>query len=199
MSAFKKFDPYKFIEEVVTPPKVPKAPKAEATLGILGGLGGRAPRIFTKPLAPWTDDIEERAAIIEYDGGIGRDWAEALTRFDFQAPPEVPTDRWQLFLNDCARFLDGGWAYRAHALGWTPRDLFGCYRHSASAEISLDGMLWTIAGGRLVALSANTVVVETANGVRTTYRRSPTRSGVTLSWDPVSGEAGPSEKKGTTP
>jgi len=145
------------------------------------------------------DGTEERAAIIEYDGGVRREWAEAFARFDYRAPSQVRANRWQLFLNDCARFLDEGWADCAHALGRTPRDLFGCHRHSISAEISLDGLLWTVAGGRLVALSQNTAVLETTNGLRTTYRRSPARSGVMVSWDQVSAEGRPSENMETTP
>jgi hypothetical protein len=35
----------------------------------------------------WTDANEERAAIIEYDGGAPRAWAEALARLDPNKPP----------------------------------------------------------------------------------------------------------------
>jgi hypothetical protein len=75
----------------------------------------------------WTDAEEERAAIIEYDGGAPRDWAEALARLDPNKPPQhVPLHRWLRFIDDCGRFLDGGWADKAAALGWGPLDLFGC-------------------------------------------------------------------------
>ena len=60
---------------------------------------------------------EERAAVIEYDGGAPRTWAEALAQLDL--PADVPLARWQQFVDDCGRFLDLGWANRAEArLGW---------------------------------------------------------------------------------
>lgn len=34
--------------------------------------------LFEDPMAPETDEREERAAIIEYDGGLPREWAERL-------------------------------------------------------------------------------------------------------------------------
>src|SRR5690348_15488396 len=35
----------------------------------------------------WDETEEERAAIIEYDGGVPRAWAEALARLDPANPP----------------------------------------------------------------------------------------------------------------
>jgi hypothetical protein len=61
-----------------TPPKPPNAAKVapagstEAqTLGALGGLGARAPsgEFCNPPASAWTDAQEERAAIVEFDGG----------------------------------------------------------------------------------------------------------------------------------
>ena len=66
-------------------------------------------------------------AIAEYDGGAPRAWAEALARLDPNKPPgDLPPRRWLRFVDDCGRFLDGGWAVRAAAFGWGPLDLFGC-------------------------------------------------------------------------
>ena len=45
--------------------------------------------------APWGDAQEERAAIVEYDGGALRAWAEGFTRLDPNNPPgAVPLRRW---------------------------------------------------------------------------------------------------------
>ena len=53
----------------------------------------------------WTDGEEERAAIIEFDGGAPRAWAEALARLDPDKPPgDVPARRWLQFIDDCGRF-----------------------------------------------------------------------------------------------
>jgi hypothetical protein len=67
----------------------------------------------------WDEAEEERAAIVEYDGGAPRAWAEALARLDPARPPcDIPPKRWLCFIDDCGRFLDDGWLPCAEALGW---------------------------------------------------------------------------------
>jgi hypothetical protein len=46
--------------------------------------------------------FDERAGIIEFDGGLPRAWAEALARLDPTKPPgDVPARRWVQFIDDC--------------------------------------------------------------------------------------------------
>jgi hypothetical protein len=100
--------------------------------------------------AMWGEAEEERAAIAEYDGAAPRIWAEALARLDPNKPPgDVPPRRWLRFIDDCGRFLDGGWAARAAALGWGPLDLFGCDRERPFARVDHLGLLWLLNGGTL--------------------------------------------------
>jgi hypothetical protein len=50
---------------------------------------------------------EERAAIVEHDGGILRAWVEGLARLHPDRPPgDVPLRWWQRFVDDVATFLD---------------------------------------------------------------------------------------------
>jgi hypothetical protein len=128
---------------------------------------------------------EERAAIIEYDGGVPRSWAEAFARLDPARPPgDVPSKRWVQFIDDCGRFLDSGWASRVEALGWGPLDLFGCDRERPFARIDRAGLLLLINGGKLVALTAETATIETPTGHRQTCQRQPAEIGsVVLAWD----------------
>ena len=71
----------------------------------------------TQPGEPWTEREEERAAVAEFDGGAPRAWAEGLARLDPDKPPgDVSPGRWLCFIDDCGRFLDGGWASRAAEL-----------------------------------------------------------------------------------
>jgi hypothetical protein len=133
----------------------------------------------------WTDAQEERAAIIEYDGGAPRAWAEALARLDPANPPaDVPLPRWQQFIDDCGRFLDLGWANQAEAFGWGPRDLFGCDRERPLARYDHMGLLWMIQGGKLVALTAQTATIDTLTGSLLAYRRVPIGSDrIVLAWE----------------
>jgi hypothetical protein len=135
--------------------------------------------------APWGDTEEERAAIIEHDGGVPRLWAEALARLNPNRPPcNMSPKRWLQFIDDCGRFLDGGWATRAEALGWGPLELFGCDRVKPFARLDRAGLLWLLNGGKLIALTAATATIETIGGARQTYRRRPIEvDAVALAWE----------------
>jgi hypothetical protein len=116
--------------------------------------------------------FEERAAIIEYDGGAPRTLAEALAHLDPAKPPaNVPLARWQQFIDDCGRFFDLGWANRAEALGWKPLDLFGCDRERPLARYDHMGLLWLIQGRKLVTLTAQTATIDTLTGSLQSFPR----------------------------
>jgi hypothetical protein len=143
------------------------------------------PEPQTAPRDTWADAEEERAAIVEYDGGAPKAWAEALARLDPNKPPgDVPPRRWLRFIDDCGRFLDGGWAERARALGWGPLDLFGCDRERPFARVDHLGLLWLVKGGAIVELHRDRAILETESGVCQTYRRGPVEVGrVVLAWE----------------
>jgi hypothetical protein len=66
----------------------------------------------------------ERAAI-RHNRGTPRAWAEGTARLlDMPAPPTVTAWRWQVFIEDCYKFLDR-WGTQAASLGWGAMDLFG--------------------------------------------------------------------------
>ena len=151
-SAFTKFDPRAFLEseprtgaaaKPANPAKVDddRAP----TLAALATLAG-APAEIHDPRPTdnvWTDAQEERAAIVEHDGGMRRPWAEAMARLDpARVPANMSQERWAQFIDDCGRFLDQGWATHAEGLGWGPLDLFGCDRERSPAEGDHAGLLW---------------------------------------------------------
>ena len=138
-----------------------------------------------EPSYPCSHAEEERAAVIEHDGGAPRVWAEALARLDPARPPgDVPPGLWVRFIDDCGRFLDDGWAHRAEALGWEPLHLFGCDRERPWARIDHAGLIWLLDGHKLVALATDTAVIETATGARQTYRRVAIEAGrALLAWE----------------
>jgi hypothetical protein len=134
--------------------------------------------------ATWGEVKADRAAIVKYDGDVPRDWAEGFARLNpNHSPADVPPRRWLAFINDCGRFLDGGFAARAAALGWGPYDLFGCDRDRAFARIDQAGLLWLLKGDRLIAMSENTATVETRTGMRQTWHRKPNEPGRALPWE----------------
>ena len=131
------------------------------------------------------DAHEERAAIVEFDSNAPRAWAEALARLDPSKPPrDVPPRRWLRFIDDCGRFLDGGWAARAGVLGWGPLDLFGCDRERPFARVDHLGLLWLLNGSTITELHRNRAILETKRGVRQRYERHPVEVGcVVLAWE----------------
>jgi hypothetical protein len=136
-------------------------------------------------ISTWADAQEELAAVVEYDGGAPRSWAEALARLDPSKPPgDVPPRRWLRFIDDCGRFLDGGWAARAAELGWGPLDLFGCDRQRPFARLDHMGLLWLVNDSLIVELHRDRAILQTESGVRQTYRRRPAEVGcVVLAWE----------------
>ena len=138
-----------------------------------------------RPVETWSDAEEERAAIVEYDGGTPRPWAEALARLDpARVPPNISPERWAQFIDDCGRFLDQGRATHAEGLGWGPLDLFGCDRERPPAEDDHAGLLWRIEGGKLIIISAYAAIIETATGQQKTFHRRNNRPGeLALAWE----------------
>jgi hypothetical protein len=110
--------------------------------------------------------------------------AEGFARLHPDCPPsDVPPRRWRQFLEDASRFLGGGFAAQAAALGWEPYDLFGCNRDRPFARIDQAGLLWLLNGDRLLALTENTATIETRTGARHTYCRKPNEPGRVLAWE----------------
>ena len=197
MPAFRFFDPWAALGGRETPasPAAKVANPAKVNVPaweILAFLAGLAdpPRCFSVPVpaaeraaASWSRAEAERAAIVEHDGTIPREWAEGFARLDPDYPPgDVPPCRWQRFVDDVGRFLDSPFCAVAAALGWGPHDLFGCDRDRPFAGIDGAGLIWLLNGDRLVALTHSTATVETRTGVRKTYRRQASGPERVLAW-----------------
>lgn len=137
------------------------------------------------PVDTLGDAEDEPAAIAEYEGGAPRAWAEGLARLDpARSPGDLSAKRWQRFIDDCGRFLDGGWAARAAAFGWGPLHLFGYDRNRPFARLDHLGLLWQLNGGRIVELHRDRAIIEIKSGARQCYRRRPLEVGrVVLAWE----------------
>ena len=67
---------------------------------------------------------------------------------------------------------------RPDALGWTPADLFGLHtppekpapKYRRLSRYDKTGLIWLLRGRRVVALTKDTAIIETANGTLS-YRR----------------------------
>jgi hypothetical protein len=145
-------------------PQNPQNPPTQGFEGFEGSLGSAflsssiPPAGLPKPAggaaieeeAP-RDRLEERAAILEFDGGLSRTEAEAVAGREMAAgtygrqaerdaspyalslaalrgkcPPHVPQDRWRQAVADATAFATE-WGPEAQALGWTEPDLLGLH------------------------------------------------------------------------
>src|SRR5205823_5066007 len=87
------------------------------------------------------DDLEERAALVEYGAGVPRRWAEGYAALcAMAAPAGFSPDRWQRFIDGAGRFLDR-WAVTAAECGWSDLDVFGADPDEPDRRFDCMGLL----------------------------------------------------------
>ena len=101
------------------------------------------------------DEIAERAAIMEIDGGLSRQIAVALATLEPTLPSEM--------VDTLARFADE-WGARSLALGWTVEDSFAVPPARSLANALRSGSI-------VVALSGETATIRHASGEDCHYSR----------------------------
>jgi hypothetical protein len=131
------------------------------------------------------DNFEEHAAIIEFDARIPREWAEGFARLCVMPRhPDFTEDRWQSLIDDAGTFMDR-WAVTVAAKGWTALEVFGVDNRKPYARIDQMGLIPLLGGKDVIAVSADSVTIQSFTGVRQTIfrgnnKKSPGR--VTM-WD----------------
>ena len=149
----------------------------------MGQSGQTVPTADPVNLTTWGDAEAERAAIVEHDGAIPREWAEGFARLDPERPPVgVPLRRWQAVFDAIGMFLDR-WAVKAAALGWQAADIFGA--DAAHPEVTWlnAGPLWSGDGARVVEVHADRIIFETKGGARQSAYRRPHLRPRSLPWE----------------
>jgi len=104
-------------------------------------------------------------------------YASALPVLRAECPAYIDAADWQQAIEDGHRFVTQ-WGKQAEALGWVPAELFGLdtppkkpapnYRRLSRYDQT--GLIWLLHGRRVVELTKDTAVIETANGTLS-YRR----------------------------
>src|SRR5260370_10125625 len=71
------------------------------------------------------DELDERAAIIEYGAGVPRRWAQGFAALcSMSAPSGFTPERWQRIIDAAGVFLDR-WGDEAVRCCWSDLDVFG--------------------------------------------------------------------------
>lgn len=126
--------------------------------------------IDRKSMCP-EEAFQERAAIIEHDGGAAREWAEAFARIETAPPPRGFTrPDWLDLLNNAGLFLDK-WAAKAAALGWTPADVFGIRPKALGSWYGFAGVLPGLGKAKIVEILGDRAIIEQPTGGRQTFYR----------------------------
>jgi hypothetical protein len=116
-------------------------------------------------------------AVTAKGSGVGQPYGRVFAVLRERCPDLVEQDRWQEAVADAASFV-ALWGEQAVALGWTARDLFGladvpdrpASNYQRLSRYDLTGLVWLLQGRRVVALTQDTAVIETATGTFS-YRR----------------------------
>lgn len=104
------------------------------TTGTKGTAKQSTKEVEPVPSGAAPDEIDERAAIVEYDGGIPRRWAEGFSALGAMAPPSgFSPERWGRILDAAGAFLDR-WASEAIRCGWSDLDVGRCCTRPGSAR-----------------------------------------------------------------
>lgn len=117
--------------------------------------------VATAPLMT-VPDFDERAAILEHEGGHPRPWAEAMARLECTLWPSEQDERWRQVLDDAGRFLDQ-WREPAERLGWKPRQVLD----------PQSGIIWHVQGDSIETVNSGHVIVCRRNGTRQRLYRTP--------------------------
>ena len=96
-----------------------------------------------------------------------------------------PAPRWRGLIRDAELFLSV-WGKQAANLGWSTPDLFGAHSKAPAARFSCMGLLLLVNGGRVIAITAETAVIQQQSGARLTYTRRPPEAECVALWDLLS-------------
>lgn len=80
-------------------------------------------------------------------------WPQAITLWGYASTTD---EAWQRARKDALRFL-AEWGHQAVALGWT--------------EENVVGLIWSLRGRRVVAMTARRAAIRSADGAAGFYRR----------------------------
>jgi hypothetical protein len=104
-------------------------------------------------------------------------YASALARLRAGCPAYIDAADWQRAIEDAHRFVTQ-WGKQAEALGWTTADLFGLHtspekpapNYRRLSRYDQTGLIWLLRGRRVVEITKDKAVIETARGT-VSYRR----------------------------
>ena len=135
-------------------------------------------------LATEADDLDERAALIEFGANVPRRWAEGYAALCSMARPSgFSPERWQRIVDAAGSFLDR-WAAAAITCGWSDLDVFGCDRDRPDARFDCMGLVMLLDRVEVVGIDPDGAdLIATTGGAKLRFRRRPLPRHTISLWD----------------
>jgi hypothetical protein len=115
--------------------------------------------------------------------GVPLEWVHGVEILKIRPRPSgVPVYRWRVFVDDCERFITNPWARRAAELGWDAGGLFGSRYPVPQEHIGSSGLLWSLAGGRILQIHRDGADILGQDGRVHRFHRRPDRAMTFLPW-----------------
>jgi hypothetical protein len=164
MAAYVKFDPWAYLNA---------KPETLAGFATLAAPPAKTENAEGSP-GPWNKNqkrtgLPAKVAKVAKAGKVHTPFpfAAVLNALEARCPDHIAAECWQQCLIDARQFL-AAWGDQARALGWTAAELFGLHTPPGKPHPSYDrlsrydatGLLWHLAGNRVVALTAETAAIE---------------------------------------
>jgi hypothetical protein len=150
---------------------------------VLSVLSALPPAAFAKIPDRWQAATALDARLAGEPDSICSEWRRNLGALDAYRPPSgFPAPWWRGIIRDAELFLST-WGKQAADLGWTTLDLFGVHPKAPAARFSCMGLLLLVNGGRVVAITTETGMIEQQSGARLTYTRRPPDTECVALWD----------------
>jgi hypothetical protein len=127
---------------------------------------------------------EERAALVEYDGGAPRQLAEVFVEFETcPPPPGIEPGRWHGAQEVFVGLLASGIAAKALGLGWDAREIIGVCRSLPRDSPSRAGLIWSVKSGDTIPDVRRSGCIIAYSKIRHIWRRAPLAADLVLPWE----------------
>lgn len=148
---------------------VPQTIPHETMLAGLRAVGG-----YWAPRAIGSAVIAEKSGQVGHSTEVDADpWATGVDRLQRMAPlAGFTVMQWERVQRGCASLL-AEWGADMRRLGWSVVDAFGVHPDAPGAAVHAYGLGVLLGDGRVVDLTETGAQIETARGVRQSFRRKP--------------------------
>ena len=152
--------------------------------GVDGGRAANPPAAPEQLTVVDTDELDERAALIEFGANVPRRWAEGYAALCSMTPPAgFSSERWARIVDAAGVFLDR-WAADAIRCGWSDLDVFGCDRDRPDARFDAMGLALLLDRMAVVGIDPDGAdLIATAGGAKLRFRRRPLPQNTISLWD----------------